>query len=266
MSMIFPGMDPYLEESQLWRSVHATLIVYLRDQLQPLLRPRYVATVEERVFVEGPDRGVMPDVWVTRTPPRSGAAAGLAVADVEFDEPQHVEATLEEISESYIEILDLHSGQNLVTLIEVTSPTNKSMGAGRDSYLAKQEEVRGSPVHLVEIDLLRGGIHVLAVPEATVRKKWAYDYLISVNKSGPKRSLFDVYPRTLRQRLPRMRIPLADGDPDVRLDVQAALAQVYEAGCYRDRIDYSRPCQPPLSDDDQTWAFDQIAKAASANT
>src|SRR5438477_12977130 len=98
MSMIFPGMDPYLEDAQFWPSVHSRLIVYIADQLQPALRPRYVATVEERVFVEGPDRGVMPDVWLVRAPSRSGAAA-TAVAEVEFDEPQIVQVVGEEVHE-----------------------------------------------------------------------------------------------------------------------------------------------------------------------
>ena len=53
MSMIFPGMDPYLEDPQVWPDVHASFIVYLREYLRPLLRPRYVIAVESRVFVEG---------------------------------------------------------------------------------------------------------------------------------------------------------------------------------------------------------------------
>ena len=44
MSMIFPGMDPYLESAELWSSVHSRLIVHIADSLQPLLRPRYNAS------------------------------------------------------------------------------------------------------------------------------------------------------------------------------------------------------------------------------
>jgi hypothetical protein len=54
MSMIFPGMDPYLEDPRVWPDVHASFIVYLREYLRPLLQPRYVIAVESRVFVEGP--------------------------------------------------------------------------------------------------------------------------------------------------------------------------------------------------------------------
>jgi hypothetical protein len=45
-----------LEDPQIWSGVLARFIVYLCDQLQPMLRPRYIASVDERVFVEGPDR------------------------------------------------------------------------------------------------------------------------------------------------------------------------------------------------------------------
>ena len=67
MSMIFPGMDPYLEEPILWHSFHQQMVVYLAETLQPLLLPRYVASVESRVFIETPDdRVIYPDVLVRR--------------------------------------------------------------------------------------------------------------------------------------------------------------------------------------------------------
>jgi len=125
--MIFPGMDPYLEHSVLWSGVHASLIVYIRDFLQPLLRPRYVAAIEERVFVETQGGERIPEL---------------------------------EIHETYITVLDLISKQEVVAVIEVISPTNKVEGPGRKSYLNKQRKVRKSTAHLVEIDLLRTNLHV----------------------------------------------------------------------------------------------------------
>jgi hypothetical protein len=58
MAMIFPGMDPYLEDPDLWPGVHSRLVVYISDQLQPMIGPRYIAAVEERVYLEGPGREV----------------------------------------------------------------------------------------------------------------------------------------------------------------------------------------------------------------
>ncbi len=258
--MIFPGMDPYLEDPALWTGVHASLVVYIRNYLQPLLRPRYVAAVEERVFLELPGQQRIPDVWVKR---KKAPRAGRSVALLEPDPAVVVKVQELEVHESYVAILDLYSGQQLVTVIEVVSPTNKFDGAGRESYLAKQKEVRGSKVHLVELDLLRSGRHVLAVPEWVARGQGDYHYLACVNRAQGLRDEFDLYPRQLPERLPRVGIPLASKDPDVVLDLQAVLAQAYEDGSYADRINYKAHCRPPLSAADQRWANTIIKKAKS---
>lgn len=262
MSMIFPGMDPYLESPLLWSGVHSRIIIYIADALQPLLRPRYIASVEERVYLAGPDRDVIPDVRVHHR--RPDALRG-AVAVAERDAPVLVHSPSRDVHETYIAILDRQSGERVVTVIEVLSPTNKYAGPGRTSYLAKQEEILRGPVHLVEIDLLRTGTHVLAVPEYAARREAEYDYLVCVNRAKESRDIYEIYPRRLRERLPRLGVPLAESDPDVVLDLQAAVAKVYEAGSYADRLHYDQPCVPSLSADDQTWADQQIA-AARQNT
>jgi hypothetical protein len=259
MSMIFPSMDPYLEVPELWPGFHNSLIVYIRDFLRPLLRPRYIAAIEERVFVEGPrQREFIPAVLLKQSrPPRQ--QGGTAVLDA--DEELEVQLPALEMHESYLEILDRHSGQRVVAVLEVLSPANKYAGPGRDSYLAKQSEVLASQSHLIEIDLLQRGPHTLAVPEWLARQHASYDYLVCVNRVEGRRDLFRLYPRQLRQRLPRIRVPLADGDPDVVLDIQAVLAQTYESGSYRERLRYDRPCVPSLSAEDQAWA-DELIRAA----
>jgi hypothetical protein len=256
MAMIFPRMDPYLENPQLWPGVHAALIVYIRDHLQPLVRPRYLAAIEERVYLESPDRPVVPDLRLQRHRPQ---APGPALALAECDAPVLVRVPTEEVHETYVALLDLRSDQRIVSVIEVLSPTNKYAGPGRTSYLAKQEEVLRSAIHLVEIDLLRSGPHVLAIPERTARAHAEYDYLVSVNRASGQRDHFELYPRRLREPLPRVRIPLAGDDPDVPLDLQGVLSRVHEAGGYADRIDYTRPCVPRLPAPEQAWADQLIA-------
>jgi hypothetical protein len=255
MAMIFPGMDPYLEDPDLWPGVHSRLVVYICDQLQPLIRPRYIAAVEERVYLEGPGRQVIPDISLRQRPRLSG---GVAVATLPVDGPEVLVVPVSlEIHESYVEILDRATGQRVVTVIEVVSPTNKAMGAGRDSYAQKQREVRQSDAHLVEIDLLRAGHHVVAAPAAWLPKLGTFDYLVSVERAG-RRGRFEIYRRMLNQPLPVIKIPLAGEDPDVPLVLQDAIAQVYEAGSYIDRIDYTQPCFPPLDESDQAWANERI--------
>ena len=248
--MIFPGMDPYLEDPRLWPGVHTSLIVYIRDLLQPMLRPRYVAAIEERVYVQGADSERIPDVTIRRGKRRAKGSTAV----VESDEPVLVRVPAGEVHEAYVTILDSHADEALVAVIEIVSPTNKYAGPGRESYRAKQREVLHSKAHLVEIDLLRTGPHVLAVAEWAARAQADYHYLACVNRAEGERDEFALYARTLRQRLPIIRVPLKPGDADVPLDVQAALERTYEQACYAERLAYDKPCQPPLSPEDQAWA------------
>jgi Protein of unknown function (DUF4058) len=250
--MIFPGMDPYLEAPFLWPDVHSRLIVYLAEHLHPLIRPRYIASVQTRVFIEGADQERLPDVGIRRTlvtRPGAGAAAVL-----EADAPVEVQVSELEIQESYLQIIDLQMNQRVVTVLEVVSPTNKYSGPGRDSYLAKQGEVRRSDANLVEIDLLRKGPHVLAVPERLARGLAPYDYLICINRAKNNRTAFQLYPRGIRQPLPRFLCPLAQGDDDVVVNLQTVLERTCEFGGYQDVLHYDQPCNPALSSEDQAWA------------
>ena len=77
MSSPFPGMDPYLEHPVLWEGVHARMVVAIANRLQPLLDPPYVATVEERVYIEGPQRRI-PDVWIQHTNPKRKRGSPLS--------------------------------------------------------------------------------------------------------------------------------------------------------------------------------------------
>ncbi len=254
MNYPFPGMDPFLEHPALWESIHARLIVAIANQLQPKLDPRYVASIEERVFVAGP-RHRVPDVWIQQLadatqPARPSAPESDTAVIVEVDDL--------EIHETRVEILDAYQEMKLVARIEVVSPTNKAAGPGRISYERKQEETLAGDTHLIEIDLLRGHGHVVSVPAWRIEKLKPFDSLCCVNR-WPHRNRFEIYPRRLRERLPRLAIPLADGDPDVVLDVQAALEQVYVDGRYSCRIRYDLPCDPPLEPNDQAWCHERIA-------
>src|SRR5437588_621738 len=80
-----------------------------------------------------------------------------------------VEVSEVEVRQHYIEILDRYRDQKVVAVIELVSPSNKVAGAGREAYLLKQQQVRGTEAHFIEIDLLRYGAHVLSVPEIYTR-------------------------------------------------------------------------------------------------
>jgi hypothetical protein len=260
-------MDPYLEDPALWGGVHQGLITYARELLQGPLRARgYYADIGERVIVvTAQDRPIVPDVTIPHRPspqPESSEAgapaAATAVAVIEADTPVELEAWTYEERQPFVEVFT-REGQ-LVTVIELLSPSNKRPGAGRNQYLRKQNEVLESAVNLVEIDLLREGLHTVAVPEELVRESpqiGNWSYLVSVNRAS-RRERFQVYPVSLRSRLPRIRIPLKSEDADAVLDLQAAFERAYESGPYPDRVNYAADPAAPLAPDDAKWAGEQL--------
>lgn len=260
----FPGMDPYLEAH--WGDVHTSLIIYSRDQLRARLPEDLRARVEERVFVESEDdddpRSIYPDVRVVERPygqqPLSATETGsVAIA---LAEPVVVRMQDEAKTETFIEIRDVSSGGRVVTVIEFVSPSNKTPGKGRDLYRRKQMELEAAHVNSVEIDLLRAGNHVISCPLKIMPAKCRGPYRISVRRATEP-DAWEVYPVSLREPLPAIRIPLRDSDPDVPLNLQALIDQCYLNGQYED-IDYAREPEPRLEAADAQWADSLVREKA----
>ena len=261
MTFAFPGMDPYLEHPTIWEGVHSRLVVAISNQLQPQLDPRYIASVEERVFIEGPAQRI-PDVWIRRDERGRAVESSSVVSPPTgvFDPAVVVEIDDLEIHQKYLEILDSYNEMKLVTVIELLSPSNKRGSVGEESYRRKQQELLDSDCNFVELDLLRTGTRVLSVPNWKLSSLEAFDYVVCVSR-GASRSRFELYPVKLAQRLPRVAIPLAVGDAEVALDLQAAIEEVYEQGRYARRLRYDAPCDPPLPTDQQAWASRLLASS-----
>ncbi len=262
MASPFPGMDPYLEDRALWNGVHHSIITYIRNALQRQVRPRYNVRIEERVYVQEVAREIVPNVSLPQNQPRQGSTTATAVLEATCDPPLvlHVEEQLH--TEGVIHILDRTRELRLVTVIELLSPTNKEPGSkGWELYRRKQEEVLKSDVHLVEIDLLRGGEYTIAPPQHQLKEQvgTGWHYMVSISRADAPYD-FLLYPRTVRERLPRIPAPLAIGDRDAVLDLQAVLNQCYENGAYQDVVDYRQdPPPPPFSAEDMGW-IEQLLK------
>lgn len=257
----FPGMDPYLEQH--WRDVHASLITYSRDQLQPQLPDDLLARTEERVFVQsgGEIRYVMyPDVRVVEHPgPTVATASAPAETSVAVAEPLVFEMETESFTETFIEILEAGSGNRVVTVIEFLSLTNKMPGQGQNLYVKKQQELIGGRVSLVEIDLLRTGQRVQAFPESLIPRQYRTPYRACVLR-GWKPGRAEFYPITLRRRLPIIRIPLREKDADVYLDLQTLIDPCYNNGRYH-LTDYTAEPEPALDEEDAAWANGLLKQA-----
>lgn len=261
MDSPFPGMDPYLEQH--WRSVHQRLITYAGDQLQAALPQRFRVEVEERLFVAGEEDGgrtILPDVHISEHHrPRSSAAAvasGTAIA-----EPVVLELSDEPITETYLEIVDLASGNRVITAIEFISPTNKLPGDGNELYVRKQREYRAAGVSQVEIDLTRAGDRTTVFPVLHLARRYRTLYLAWCRRSWQPTKI-EVYPLPLQQPLPTIGIPLEPSQADVPLDLQAIVTQCYRNGRYDD-IDYRRLLQPPLPPEDAAWVDERLRSRAA---
>jgi hypothetical protein len=245
-------MDPYLE--RYWGDVHQGLITYARDQLQDQLPIGLRARVGERVFVEsenGTSRNIYPDIHVVehrRTHETSPMPeTGLAIA-----EPLVIHLPDEPVTQGFLEIIDVGSGSRVITVIEILSPSNKLPGPGQKLYLQKQQELLEGRVSLVEINLLRAGQWILAVPPGRIPLSYRTPYQVCIRR-GWRPHTAEVYRAPLRERLPIIGVPLRESDADVPLDLQTLIDQCYRNGRYDQDIDYKTEPDPTLEPTDASW-------------
>lgn len=251
----FPGMDPWLEAANVGPGCHDTLVIKAVEALQPQLRSRgYYATPGERLWLSNAGRAVYPDTVVVTRPPHGNAnvpAISGPAALAELDDPITIERSTVEVHEGFVEIYEMGE-ERLITGIEFLSPANKVDHDGRRLYEKKRRELDEAGVHLVEIDLIRRGPHVLDVPEGFLTPFRPYDYLINISRRGSTK--YEVYPLSLSDKLPRVRIPLKPGDADVGLPLQEILGATYDLLAYADRLNYSAlPPEPALTEAQSAW-------------
>lgn len=255
----FPGMNPYLEHEFAWKDFHARSVPVIAELIAAQVGDAYDVMVDEHLYIHEPpaaerrrlgraDASVA--VGEDARPPRTTAAAALpAPATAVFSPPIDVETV------PYVAVRD-REGTQIVTVIELLSPANKRGGGDREQYLYKRKEVLLSSAHFVEIDLLRGG------PRLPADNLPPCDYYAAVSRVEDRPKV-GVWPVWLRERLPKIPIPLTSPDPDAALDLQVMLDLVYDRARYGQKL-YRRPIVPPLAAADAEWAKQFVPAAAAA--
>lgn len=243
----FPGMNPYLEQDDAWHDFHERFSPVCAELLTLQVRPNYIVKIDEQLYIHelaGQARRFLgrSDVGLARS--ESTSALGSDVTLLEAPVQGNLPAAVDIERLSFVEIRDRHN-RELITVIELLSPTNKRVGPDRDQYLAKRKRLINSRVHLVEIDLLRGG------PRMPTEGLPDCDYCVLVSRMEA-RPRVGIWPIRLRDRLPGIPIPLRAPDRDARLDLQDVLHRIYDAAGYEDYI-YGGAPEPPLSADDAAW-------------
>lgn len=248
----FPGMDPFIE-SQKWEDFHTRFMSALGDALVSVVRPKYIVDVERRIYLERfdpttPVKTLVADAAIyNRLESHSAEMVSDAVALLAQPSIKPKVCTIpysEEHRETYITIRR-GSPSEIVTVIELLSPTNKRKGTdGREQYLEKIHALLQTKANLVEIDLLRGG------ERSSVSNPPEGDYFALVSKPKP-RPLVEVYGWAMSDPLPRILIPLSIEDPDVALDLQLVFTLVYDRAGYDYSLNYKQTIEPPCSESER---------------
>ncbi|GAA6614885.1 DUF4058 family protein [Scytonema sp. NUACC26] len=244
----FPGMNPYLENPELWPEVHHRLISAIANAIESNLSQDYWVAIEKRVYTSVPEDAVLVGIPDASVVSKSSSRQSTTTLTTASDSSITVMLPIpEEIRESYLEIRDIATGA-VITAIEVLSPTNKRPGKGRDTYEKKRNAVLESATHLVEIDLLREG-----TPMEMVGNVPQSHYRILVSRA-PQRPRAQLYGFNLQQTIPTFPLPLKPKEAELSVDLQSLLLQIYNQARYDLAIDYHQDPIPPLQEADRIWA------------
>jgi hypothetical protein len=243
----FPGMNPYLEQEEVWHDFHDSFLPLARDFLNAQVGADYIVKIGDHIYIHDRDeegRALLgrADVTVANTPRSASPPSSVGV----IESPAKVRLPAVEVERAcFLEIRDRRSRQ-LITVLELLSPANKKPGKDREQYIDKRNQLLATTVHLVEIDLLRGG------PRMPFEDLPPCDYYVLVSRVE-QRLECELWPLTLRDPLPEIPIPLRESDADLRLNIQELLHRVYDAAGYAKYI-YDGAPVPPLSPEDAAWA------------
>jgi len=256
-------MNPYLEQPSVWEDFHNRFMAYAGEALAAQVRPNFLVKLEERVYIHEPSaderRKWLGKLDIALIEGSTVHRPVVATADSNLsNKVKSIITTLQDTDierHAFIEIRD-RLDRELVTVIEVLSPTNKRYGPDREQYLLKRSAMMFSSTSIVEIDLLRAG------PRLPLNGLPPCDYCVSVfrKKNAPD---VETWPIGLQDPLPIIPIPLKGEFPDATLDLQAILNRVYDAAGYEDYIYESSP-EPPLEGPDLAWAESLLAPKADS--
>jgi hypothetical protein len=254
MSCPFPGMDPWLENTDFWQGFHNGFMHYCQETLQPRLPEPYVATLELRVYFEGPDETGgpyrVPDLEVIKRGPTGRTA--VVSRSGESRTGTTLDLNPAEVREAFLNIREMPGGR-VVTSVELLSPSNKRPGVGRSEYQAKQSRFFGQGVNLVELDFLRSGDSPVLAPSFRLAGLKPFDYLAGIYRAEePLR--YQVIVWTVQQEIPRVPVPLDPGMEELELDLSTIFKRTYQTGAFSRVLHYQSDPSPPLSKSDSKWA------------
>ncbi|MEM9906725.1 MAG: DUF4058 family protein [Cyanobacteria bacterium P01_D01_bin.44] len=287
MSVSFPSVNPYLEHPDIWPEVHQRLIKTLARLISDKLPEQYEIAIRKRIYRVSGDTALIvgqpnlgqsglgqpdhrqtelsnPSVSKVQDYQRNGTSAAgerqngvlnsvaqstitLATAPPSISKPTPVYVPVpQEVREDYLEIVEPDVGE-VITTIEILTPQKKRAGRGREMYEQHRESLLGSPVHFVEIDLLRGwNPLVIYGPD----EESDYRILVSRSEQRPQANL---YTWNVNEPIPSVPLPLHHPHETLVTNLKQALDLAYEHAGYNQDIDYQREPLPPLRTQETDW-------------
>ena len=217
----FPGMDPFLECEKIWPTFQHHLVACLYQTLLPGLVDRYRARISQRRYAT--------------------------------EQALFTSVIRQEHEEEFIEVRQ-RSDSQLITLVDVVSPANKTTVAGRQAYLEKRKEAKSGNASLVEIDLVMQGQPMLDYSREGLPQ---WDHAVTVTRaSQPER--YEIYTATLQKKLPKFKLPLAPDDRDTVLDLQTVFSRCFDQANLITQINYQRDPPTRVDDNDRKWMHELL--------
>ncbi len=219
----FPGMDPYLEDPDMWPDFHVTFLVALRAELNLRILPeRYVASIGEYRWERSDSR---PNRYLTIHEVRNGPTRTV----IELVGPlQKMEGLKRQRYLSRREQY-LANGFNLIE-IDLTRTGSRVLSTWADlpphDYLIAETRADEPRQNFVWPLSLREPLPTIGIP--------------------------------LDETLPG--VPVILRRTDLALSLQRCLDSAYDDARYQRILDYDAPPDPPLHEPDATWARELIAK------
>ncbi len=243
-----------------WSDVHTILIGYIRDALGEELPEDLTARAEEGVSLSGPldsDQSRRADVAVIEPEPWKRGEVSVWTPEGDPDLAgrlaKPVMVVIDEVVPRWVEI---RSGNGrLITVIEVTSPANKT-GDGRRLFEDKLLRFLQAGVSVMEIDLVRGGYGSRHYHPGT----WPTEPSAIIVNRARCPGVVAVYPCPLREPLPAVRVPLRENEADAALDLQPLIERCYQLGRYW-MLPYQDDPLPALPAEDLQWARNRLREA-----
>lgn len=241
---VFTGVNPLLmsrlQARGEFEGFHNYYLIELANYLNEVLPSNYQANPEAKLTLlyrhfANPTQPRKPDITIERNKTPYSITPTLEETVSDLTIPLD-EVTLED-EEMVVLISQMDNEFIPLVVIEMLSPSNK-IGRGKLDYLQKRKEFLQNNLVLLEIDLLHATPSPIEKMPIYPYHDDATPYYIALSNPNLENPHTAVYRFGINQILPKIKIPLSDGD-SVLCDFDAIYQSTFFKGRYAGRVNYA---------------------------